>query len=330
MNTTGRTADVKVGLFMIGALSILITGSLWVAGSTFLSGDQTRYRVLMKSAGGIRSGDRVRVAGVDVGTVDGIHLQGTGPWPVVATVAVDPDIAFHTDSSARLTSSGVLGATYLELNPGSEGASPLPPGGEIQSTPVFGLDDVMSRVDELAARSLALLTEMTVVLDRVSVRVDPMLARLEGLLSEENTRHIHGILANIQETLDDTRPRIGSLLDHLDAVAARAEEGTEDLPELIEQVSAIMADIQVILGPDGNRLAGLLDAAEGSMKGAGSLMDVIASNSGEIDSTLRDLRDTAANLAKLSQTLKERPYSLVRIKPLPERKPGDGVGGSKR
>ena len=39
--------------------------------------------------------------------------------------------------------------------------------------------------------------------------------------------------------------------------------------------------------------------------------------------TLRDLRDTMANLKAFSQEIKERPYGLVRIRNPPQRRPGD-------
>ena len=54
-------------------------------------------------------------------------------------------------------------------------------------------------------------------------------------------------------------------------------------------------------------------------------MSAITANRAEIDQTLADLRDTLANLKAFSQTLKERPYSLVRKEHPADRKPGDGV-----
>ena len=69
MSDDNRSAEVKTGLFVLTALAVLVVGSLWIVGSTPLSGGQTEYRILMKDSGGIRAGDRVRVAGVEVGRV---------------------------------------------------------------------------------------------------------------------------------------------------------------------------------------------------------------------------------------------------------------------
>ena len=45
---------------------------------------------------------------------------------------------------------------------------------------------------------------------------------------------------------------------------------------------------------------------------------------------LGDLRDTVANLKSFSQQVRERPYSLVRIRDEPERRPGDGARRSSK
>ena len=61
-----------------------------------------------------------------------------------------------------------------------------------------------------------------------------------------------------------------------------------------------------------------------------SALDVIVGNRGELERTLADLREIVANLKAFSQQVKERPYSLVRIRPEPDRRPGEGVGAGNR
>jgi hypothetical protein len=91
-----------------------------------------------------------------------------------------------------------------------------------------------------------------------------------------------------------------------------------------------VADLQAALGPDGERLARVLESAESSLTRADETFSVLGGNRGEIEATLRDLRDTLANLKAFSQLVKERPYSLVRVKPAPQREPGDGVKENSR
>ena len=128
----------------------------------------------------------------------------------------------------------------------------------------------------------------------------------------------------------DVGPRISSLLQRLDTAAGQLEGGIEGLPEITADIETLIESVQTAMGPDGERLARVLDAAEGSLTQAEKALSVVGGNRAEIEATLRDLRDTVANLKAFSQQIKEHPYSLVRIKTPPEREPGDGVEETNR
>ena len=72
-------STVRAGLFVIVALAILIVASLWVAGAHF-GGAQNDYEVLMKTAGGIRQRDRVRVSGMETGRVLATFTAEAAVW----------------------------------------------------------------------------------------------------------------------------------------------------------------------------------------------------------------------------------------------------------
>ena len=104
----------------------------------------------------------------------------------------------------------------------------------------------------------------------------------------------------------------------------------EGMPEVMTRVSALLEDLDAALGPDGSRLAELLDAANSSLGSAEDALSVIRDNRGEIEAVLHDLRDTVTNLEAFSDQLRRRPSSLIRAKPEPDRRPGqDDKGGSR-
>ena len=111
MSDDNRSAEVKTGLFVLISLAVLVVGSLWIVGSTPLSGGQTEYRILMKDSGGIRAGDRVRVAGVEVGRVRQVDLNPEEQWPVVFRVLLDTTISIRSDADARIANTGLLGSS---------------------------------------------------------------------------------------------------------------------------------------------------------------------------------------------------------------------------
>ena len=327
MNDKSRLDEVKVGAFVLAALVMWIVGSLWIAGSQLLGVQRVSYVVLLKDAGGVQTGDRVRMAGVPVGRIQRIRLRPEQEWPVALQVTVKSDVPVKTDSSARIGTSGLLGAAFVQLGPGSPDAPLLPPGGEIRGGPGAGLETALAGVDEVLEKVGGLLDQASEVLDQVSGEIGPLLENAQRLLSAENSENLRGMLASLRETADDAAPRLSELLARLESIAERAEGTVEGLPELTERVSSLLESAQAALGPDGSRLARVLEAAESSLSSADGVLSALDGNRDELAAMVRDLRDTVANLKAFSQQIKERPSSLVRIKAPPERKPGEGVEG---
>ena len=329
MDDGSRIIDAKIGLFVLTALILLILGSLWIAGSTFVGPRRLSYKVLMKDSGGLKSGDRVRVAGVSVGRIHDVVLRPDDEWPVLFEVAVRESVPLKTDGKAKIATSGLLGTSYLQIDPGSPSAATLPEGGQIVGDPTAGFEDTLARLDVLSAKAVGLLDQVRATLDQVSTGVDPILANMNSLLSEENVGNIGELLSTLNGTVSESGPRISSLLARLEGLSANLEDGAESLPEVSAKLSTLVEDLRAALGPDGSRLAGVLDAAEGSLSSADETLSILAGNRGQIETAVRDLQETVSNLKSFSQQLKERPFNMVRKVHEPDRRPGENAKDSR-
>jgi phospholipid/cholesterol/gamma-HCH transport system substrate-binding protein len=321
------SADVRLGAFVLGALAILVLGSLWIAGSTLFVGERVPYVVLLRDSKGVRSGDRVRFAGVPVGRIEDVVLRPEDPWPVRLEVELKPEIPVREDSSATIATSGLMGTSFLQILPGSAESPLLRAGGTIHGDSGGGLEGTLEQVGEIGERVLGILDQTSVMIDDVAAQLGPLMTQLNRLMSEQNVDEIGAILRGVRETIDGVGPRVESLLARLDGIAAGAEQGLADLPRLMERVSSLLSGLDAALGPDGERLAALLDTARGSLDSAGDALGVITDNRAEIEAMLQDLRDTVANLEAASERIKQQPSSLIRSRPEPERRPGDGPPG---
>ena len=124
-------------------------------------------------------------------------------------------------------------------------------------------------------------------------------------------------------------PRISSLLARLEGMSANMEDGIENLPEVSAKLSALVEDLRAALGPEGSRLAAVLEAAEGGLGSADEALSTLAGNRGQIETAVHDLQETVSNLKSFSQQLKERPFSMVRKVHEADRHPGENVKDSK-
>src|SRR5262245_37670696 len=77
------------------------------------------------SVAGLDDKAAVRVAGVRVGRVDGIRLEGTH---ALVTLLLEKKVPLTQGASARIANMGLLGDKYVELVPGPPGAPELPKG----------------------------------------------------------------------------------------------------------------------------------------------------------------------------------------------------------
>jgi phospholipid/cholesterol/gamma-HCH transport system substrate-binding protein len=69
------------------------------------------------SAAGLVTGADVRVSGIKVGSVVGQKLDPKS-FEAIVTLAIAPDVRMPKDSSAQITAEGLLGGSYVSLQPG--------------------------------------------------------------------------------------------------------------------------------------------------------------------------------------------------------------------
>lgn len=81
---------------------------------------------------GLTVGSDVRMAGVKVGSVTGARLDPES-YQAVVDFTVASDVKLPKDSSAAVTSDGLLGGKYLGLEPGGD-TQMIPPGGQVTIT----------------------------------------------------------------------------------------------------------------------------------------------------------------------------------------------------
>ncbi len=98
---------------------------------------------------GVSPGTDVRMAGIKVGKVASQALD-PGSYQAVLNLSIDNGLKLPIDSSAAITTEGILGGTYVSLTPGGD-SEMLPAGGEITET--SGATDLMGLIGSFVNRS---------------------------------------------------------------------------------------------------------------------------------------------------------------------------------
>lgn len=85
-----------------------------------------------RKASGVATGADVRVSGVKVGSVSGLTLDPV-TYRAIASLSIREGVKLPEDSVASITSDGLLGGSYIAIDPGASDFY-LEPGGEIENT----------------------------------------------------------------------------------------------------------------------------------------------------------------------------------------------------
>jgi phospholipid/cholesterol/gamma-HCH transport system substrate-binding protein len=107
-----------------------------------------RVTALFPNASGVSVGTDVRVAGLKIGSVAHQQLDPQ-TYQVAVTMALDPSVKLPADSSASITSEGLLGSTFIALTPGGA-ATRLKSGDTITDTQ--GSMDLMALIGQFINR----------------------------------------------------------------------------------------------------------------------------------------------------------------------------------
>ncbi len=126
----------NVGEIIAGGavLAAAIGFVIYAAQGSGLSRDPGSYPLTasFRSVEGVTVGTDVRLAGVKVGTVTSLSLNPQ-TFFADATISVRDGIALPDDSAILISSEGLLGGNFVELQPGGS-LENLNPGAEIENT----------------------------------------------------------------------------------------------------------------------------------------------------------------------------------------------------
>jgi phospholipid/cholesterol/gamma-HCH transport system substrate-binding protein len=108
---------------VLGAVVLIVAaGFLYLVYSQAdVGGQSTGYRLELRfdSGGSTTVGTDVRIAGVKVGSVVDQHFDPKA-YQAVVTIEVDDEVKLPKDTSAVVTSDGLLGDNYILLNIGGD------------------------------------------------------------------------------------------------------------------------------------------------------------------------------------------------------------------
>ena len=181
------TNELKVGLMVVIALLIL-GGLIFKIGDFDFAKKGYHIKVMFNFVGGVTKNAPVRLAGVEVGKVEEIKLAYGEETKVSMTLWLDSDVKLRADSMANISSLGLMGEKYIEINPGSKDAPFLEPGSTIVGEDPF-------QIEFLTKKSEAIVENLDKAIKDIN-----LLANNVNEMIIENREEIDNIMVNLETT----------------------------------------------------------------------------------------------------------------------------------
>ncbi len=116
-----KWSQLKVGITVLVALTTLAVLIFLMSGSGGVFTNKIELKTYVDNASGLRVGAPVRLNGVDIGNITAVQVSPNPPnplTPVQVTMKVNTKFhyALHKDSKTLLSTAGVLGETYVDID----------------------------------------------------------------------------------------------------------------------------------------------------------------------------------------------------------------------
>ncbi len=263
---------VKVGVF--ATLCLIVLGVLiWkIEDLNPFSVEGQRLDAIFKSVAGLDDKASVRIAGVRVGRVDGLGLEGN---QARITLALDKPLPLTQGTTARIASLGMLGEKYVELVPGPPNAPPLPQNAVLIGTTPPGFDEAMEKINNIGA-SIQQLTG--------SLAGGDIGGHINRMFEE-----IRLTSAEIRALVAENRANLGSTIRNFDQVSATL---ARELPRLADQMNRALDQISAVVAENRGDLKGSM----GNIRELTEKLQTSADNLNKISTTLASGQGTLGKL----------------------------------
>ena len=288
MSTPFRERNpVVIGAVSLAVIALLILGAFRAQDLPLIGGGDTYYAAFSE-AGGLKANDEVRIAGVRVGKVEDVALDGDH---VKVTFRVDTKSAFGDETHAAIKVKTLLGAMFLALEPAGSGQ--LDEGSEIpvdRTTSPYdvvqafsGLASTSERIDtDRLARSLTTLADLTRNTPKEFRDALDGVSRLSTNIAARDDQ-INTLLKNLKRVssvLDDRDQDIVGLMKDSDVLFRALVARREAVHNLLVSTSSLSRELTALIRQSRADLAPALDHLD-------NVVAVLNKNEDNLDNSLR-------------------------------------------
>ena len=285
-----------VGAFVIGGLLLFAVGLFLIGDRRMLFADTFEVYAEFTQIAGLQNGAKVRVAGMDAGEVESIHIppSPSAKFRVKLRVREDLHGLLRLDSVATIQNDGLVGNKFIQVESGTDQSPQVPDRGTILSREPFDLAQTLQKISDTIDLVTKMVTDVKGGVDAALASFVSFATDAQALTKDmgEEFKGITGsarrVAADLEVVIDGVRNGRGSLgkfvtddtlFLKVKSIAEEAEKAVTTLRGAAEDARGAIANFQGDKGP-------------------------VAGITGQFQQTLSNVRETFEDLAENAEALK--------------------------
>jgi len=280
LSTEAKVGSVSVIAFILLAYMIIHLGN-------FTFGDKGyQVQAVFGQVDGLRPGNIVRYAGVDIGHVTDIRVAPEG---VQVTLTIKPGVKIPVGSTFRVGSDGLVGEKHINISPPSQNSGFLAPNDIVRGEDIQGLDQIIASSDRVLVEIHELVKSLNEILGDDKVKA----AMKESILNaKEITNNLNVMSAALARMAQNNEGNVNAMMSNLNAMSAT-------LRDVTQRVDVMLAGVD----NDGQTVRDLRETIENIKNTSSRIEKMAAALDGVVTDpeTAKNLKETLKNARSVSE-----------------------------
>ena len=292
-----NSLETKLGIFVALTIiaAVLIIETL---GSADLFTSGKHVSALFDTVQDLKIGDRVKMAGVEIGRVEKIELADE---KVSITMKLKPTAGVKTDSKAIIKFTGLMGQNYVNITFGAPGSPKAEDGAVLETSEQPDLSAIMAKLDAAAAGIQNLTKSFT------GDKIDNLFGPLTDFI-KQNSAPITATIANVKNVTSQIAAGQGTVgkMIYQDTLYATALSTVSNLQDTATSVHTVVNNVSAGQGTIGKLLTDetLYRSTASSMTNLNSILIKVNQGQGTVGKLVNDqdfLKNAKLSLQKLDK-----------------------------
>ena len=229
---------IKLGLFVLGGTLLLVLALYLMGTRKDLFSRAISISSELQEVGGLRTGNNVRYAGIDVGIVDVIEIINDTVVRVHMDIRTEHAEHIRTNALASVGTDGLIGNKLVNIVPSAGSGTPISDGDVLGSVPSLDTDAMMRTLDRTNGNLAAITDDLRLVSQRMN---DPK--NFVGMLTDTA---MGSVVRDAMNQLNLAAGNARSLTEGVNSLVADLESGKGALGVLLTDKAA-EADVRRML-----------------------------------------------------------------------------------